>query len=341
MVLSHRGAAALLVASLGALAACASAGEGVRSPSGSAPATSAPTTASPTTTASPPGPTAVAPLTGLPLTSVEAARRPAVAVSVALGGSAPVPVGLAEADLVYQELDRPGTSRVVALYQSRDAARVGPVGPTSPADARLLRALRPVFAFAGGATGFVRQIDAEVATARNADLDASLFTGDSGGEAPYALTTSTSRLRASDPKAPAAVAGLLTFGDVAATAPSGSARSGRLSVTVTGRDPIVFGYAVGRGWTTPAGTTVANVVVQEVEYRTLTSSKGSTVQSATVVGQGRAVFGVGSWVVRGSWIRQGAATVTNYVDAAVRSVRLRPGATWVLMVPRGSTVALA
>lgn len=94
----------------------------------------------------------VAPLTGLPVSGGRAAG-PAVAVPLS-GGQ---PQGLGSADVVYEELASP--PRYVAVFQSHDAASVGPVGQTRPMDGQALSVLHPLTAYDGGTPSFIKVLD--------------------------------------------------------------------------------------------------------------------------------------------------------------------------------------
>ena len=111
------------------LAGC---GSGAGAGSSSFPlATSA--SSSPSSTASGttrPSPVATAPLTGLPAGSAAALASPIVVVDVQVIGGGVGLRGVGQADVVYQEFDNPGISRLIAAFQSQDAT-VGPVAATA------------------------------------------------------------------------------------------------------------------------------------------------------------------------------------------------------------------
>src|SRR6266851_7631305 len=143
-----------------ALAGC-SAGTGASpAPAGTRPAsgrTSDGRAGSTATAARPAGSTtstgSVAPLTGLAVPDA-IARRPAVAIAVASSD----PVGLGSADLVFGEMTSP--VRYLAVFQSDEASRVGPVTSTRPTDGQALSVLHPLLGYDGGTSEFISVLDA-------------------------------------------------------------------------------------------------------------------------------------------------------------------------------------
>jgi hypothetical protein len=279
-------------------------------------------------------PAGQAPLTGLSVTTQLALSRPVVGVAVAYvpGGSS---VGLGAADIVYQEFDRTGHTRLVAVYQSTQASSVGPVGATAPVDLRLLQLFRtPAYAFAGGPAGFVSQVKAPLVAPRSSASFPTLFRVGAGG-----LVTSTSTLLASDRGAPSPLSGVMTFGSAATPEPTGGPALHRLTIVVPGQVAEVFTWT-GSAWAGPGGTRLANVIFQVVLYKSITPHKSPTVGSAQVVGTGEATVIAGQHAAATIWARAQPGLVTTYTIKNV-PVGLVPGRTWVLLVPRGTRLEVS
>ena len=280
-------------------------------------------------------PAGYAPLTGLPMTSAAAVARPIVAVAVAIVPGAAAPKSLGSADLLYQEFDRTGRSRVLALYQSADAQLVGPVADTAPVDIRLLAPMAvPVYAFVGGPTGFVAQARADVVTPRSALTVPALFHSAGG------LFTSTSALRASAPRSLPAPPGLLSFDAVPAASAKGATKVTKVTIAVPGQPSQSWAWS-GKAWIGPGGLSRTNLVIQTVLYKTLTPSKGAAVASATVIGNGASTVLAANLAVKGTWGRPALLQTTSYADSAGLPFSLQPGPTLVLLVPAGTKVTLA
>ncbi len=292
------------------------------------------TTAAPaTTTRTASGP--VAPLTGLP-TSATVAARPAIAVRLPLDGG----IGLADADLVYQEYERATLVKVLAIFQSKDAGEIGPVGGVRPADPALLPSLRPLYANTGGASGTEGLLEKAAITQVTSSAAASAYRSGTAG-----LMTSTAGVLAAAPrgaKAPPAVLPMAGTGEAFTTSHAGKAST--ITLSPPGAPAETWTYsAAGRSWQrsgTP-GVAVANLILQNVEYKdVLLRDPDRSAQSARVLGRGTCTAVSGGTATPCSWYKRSPTAVTGYVDAASVPLRFAPGPTWVVLLPPGSKLAV-
>jgi hypothetical protein len=275
-----------------------------------------------------------APLTGMPVSDRVAAER-AVAVPVVETDGGTRPAGLSRADLVYQEFDRPGSSHLLAVYQSRTADRIGPVDITRPVDVRLLPVLRPAFAYAGGPAGFVVQVD-------NAGLHGvDRVTTPEAFHGSYTSTALVTRHAGHGLSAPPPV---LSFGAAGDPLGDHAGHTDRLSVRVPGQRTQVWSYeAATELWRRTkggSGVAVANVVVQRVAYKNVVNRHldGGATASALAVGHGRCVAVSRGRSVTCTWSRPGRERQTNYSDSTAAALQFRPGASWILLAPPGTRV---
>jgi hypothetical protein len=325
----------LLALPLGAalLAAGCGGGPAASLQPGDAAATSAAATSAAATPAPASGP--VAPLTGLP-TSAAGAARPAIAVRVPLEGG----IGLNDADLVYQEYERATLLRVLAIFQSKDAAEIGPVGQVRPADPALLPSLRPLYANTGGASGTEGLLEKAAITQITSSAAASAYRSGTAG-----LMTSTAGVLAAAPRgatAPPPVLPVASTGEAFTTSHAGKART--ITITPPGAPAETWTYsAAGKRWLrsgTP-GVAVANLVLQNVQYKeVLLRDPDRIAQSARVLGRGNCTAVSGSTATPCSWYKRSATAVTGYVDAATVPLRFAPGPTWFVLLPPGSKVTV-
>ena len=170
----------LVLAALGLLAAACSRGSGEQGGAGE--------------TTTPAGGRQLAPLTGLPVAS-EVARRPATTVKVDNSPQGRPQSGLDRADVVIEEKVEGTITRLLAVFQSQDAAPVGPVRSLRSTDVALVAPIGGVFAFAGGIPEFealVRKAPVVVVSERT---DGDAFDLRSVRQCPYNTYTSTARLR--------------------------------------------------------------------------------------------------------------------------------------------------
>ena len=277
-----------------------------------------------------------APLTGLPVPAA-IAKRPAVAVPLPLAGS----TGLDRADLVVEEYESPNAQRVVAVFQSRDAAQLGPVGEIRPLDPALLPILRPLYGNSGGGTGIAELLaKAKIANLSTAARPDSYTPGEAGP------VTSTEALRT--PPTAGALPPPPPFPRAAPGEPLATTglRSGRsLTVTAPGETAETWTWSpVSRRWSRPGvpGAEFTNIIVQTVEYKDVTlKDPARTVRSARVVGRGSCwAFSSDSYAA-GTWFKGTATRQTGYVDSAAVPLRFATGSVWVMLVPAGTSVVAA
>jgi hypothetical protein len=325
MIRSTRGIAAVALVASAVLAGCSPSAPPAAEPPADT-ASASPSTGSPSV--SPSGADgSPAPLTGQPVSPGISTRS---AVAVAVAGSSPV--GLDRADIVLEEISTP--IRWVAVFQSRDAATVGPVATTRPADTMILGVLRPAYAFRGGPTGMVQIAESSSVlavnsvrrpdrfTARGADLFASTTVIRSGVRAPAALPL----LVYAEPD-PIPAVGAKPARQVVLTLPRAAAQTWRYD------DKAKLWRRVSGG---PA-VAAANLIVQTVPYKQA-GRAGAEVPSARVFGSGASTVFPGPSAISGRWTKPGGAAVTNYVDSESVPVRLVPGNTWIVLAPTGATV---
>ncbi len=338
--LSRRSALRLGLAALGgtALAGCSP-----PPPSGSTPSGSP--SASPSTAPSPPN-YGTAPLTGLPASAAGIATRPAVVVDLYLDGSAPAATGLAAADVVFEEVTGRGARRLMAVYQSTDAPRIGPVADTWPSDIRTLPVLRPLVASRGGPQKFTNVLGStDGLTDVSYPGRSSAYTTQPGAPSPYNVYTSTAALYRLAPAGAAAPPGVLPFQEGGLPlATTGTVAARQVSVTVPGEPARVWSYDAGTRQWHRAGSAIAcaNLAVLVMPYRSVaTSNHGGSIRTAEVFGSGAAWVAAGAFAVHGSWSRKGAFGASLVLDASGFPARVVPGTTWMLYAPTGSTVVIA
>jgi hypothetical protein len=263
------------------------------------------------------------------------ASRPVVAVAVPSGPGLPAPIGLQAADVVYAGYPAGDATRYLALFQSRDPDRVGPVGPAAPEDSRLLDVMHPLYAFNDGPKRFVHPLSSTSIVALPRSAHAADYTVTLGK--PYALPSASLARAPSDSAAP-----IILVPHSRPLASSGVHGAHTLTITMPGRTPLTWRYdAKPHAWEAAGtgGATPTNVIVQVMPYRSvLDRSHGTPVRSPVIVGTGSCQVVSLDQTVDCIWSKPGRAKLTNYVDAAGVPLQFAAGPTWVLLVPPGSTV---
>jgi hypothetical protein len=334
--------ASVAVASLtAAVAAC---GQTPSNPVGSGVSTSGPASASAT-----PSPSAAssarppAPLTGLPAASAAVAARPAVALAV--GGA--TPLGLGSADIVYEEPGPP--VRYLAVYQSSQAARVGPITTINPSDRQVLAVLHPVVGYDGAAAPyFIKLLDATKVTDADYTTHPSLYKAAANGvtTTPRTLTQGVRGATSPPPTFQYRSTGTSLL------AATGVSRPTRVTLSIPGlsTQDWRFDSHADRWSLTRGGPAVraANLIVQDVRYKLVNINRkhGTIMRAAEVTGSGRAEVFSGSdsgsrgrgTAARGTWSKPHLRSLTNYFDSSGIPMAFLPGPTWIILAPPGTHV---
>ena len=296
------------------------------------------TTTAPATTTVPPSP--VAPLTGLDDPTGASLKRPALSVKVENTSFARPQAGLDQADVVYEEVVEGGITRLVAIFNSQVPDVIGPVRSVRAMDPDIIWPLGGIFTFSGGTSGNIDAAQAApvtIVTENNQDALIRNAPGQPSREAPHNLYGLGPQLFAVDGK-PVPPAPLFQY--YAKGAPPALA-SGVVSMHIGFSDSYDPTYVwdvpsgtwkrsmVGAPHTTSNGNQLAptNVVVQFTDYPA--ESDGRTVGEGDVW-----VFSDGT-VRTGRWIRPDHNQPARYVDPQGQPILLRPGSTWVELLPNG------
>lgn len=332
---SPRSAAVVLALVLSATA-CSGGGGSKQSAS---PTPSLSPTASPT-----PSPTP-APTTD-PLTGKALVRGPVVAVKVDNAPLArPYQRGITQAAVVYQELVEGGLTRFMAVFESRTATReVGPVRSGRETDIAIVREYaRPALSFSGAQPGVFALIRA--AARAHYVIDASY------DSAPYLYRAGERRRDArnffvvpanvgrrkggGDPKDIG-----LRFGPMAVGVPTRAFTAGfsTFSVMRVRYDAVRGTWVLSQqGRAVPVAP--ANVIIQFVRVRPsrFHDVHGMNTPLTTTTGAGKAIVLRDGQRIVGTWRRSGYGA-THFLDSRGRDVLLKPGATWIMLLPTSGGV---
>ena len=299
------------------------------------------TTPAPTsTTVAPP----TAPLTGLPDPGAASHGRPALSVKVENTDQARPQTGIDQADIVYEEVVEGNITRFIAIFNSTVPGVIGPVRSVRAEDPDIVWPIGGIFAYSGGAQVNVDAINAAPVHAVDETAAGDAMVRNEANQPPrdaphnlYGLGQKLFDL-GGDPKPPPALFQYLANG-APPVGPQG---------VIDFHVGFIGGYDPTWTWDAPSGTwkraidgtpqTVvggaqiapANVVVQFTPY--------SGEAEAQTVGEGDVwVFSDG--VLRtGRWQRPDKSQPAKYVDGFGQPILLRPGRTWVELLPAGSPV---
>jgi hypothetical protein len=347
----------LVALALGAslvLAACGGGEEQAATTDSTAPTTvPAATTTTSTTQVQVP----VSMLTGMPLPDQWVQARPVVAVKYDnVEGKSTPQVGIGAADVVYEVPVEGQVTRFLALFQSVDAAGIGPIRSARGSEIGLLDELnRPLFAWHGANALLDSHVRASTVVPRSFDDVPHLYYRDRARSSPYnSFALGTAEIRATAPDGSTGPStSVLRFADDDRAAPSPNALPAQ-SITVV--FPPAFGGRGGGGtavrfewdgarWVRfQAGHPhvdgasggqigVENVIIrftQAMDSGTVDQA-GSRVPTAQVIGEGEAwIFSAGK-VATGTWHKPDSMTPTTYRDVEGTEIALTPGKTWIAL----------
>lgn len=301
---------------------------------------------------------AIAPLTGLPALSPSMATRPAVIVKIDNDAAAVPQSGVDQADVVYEEVVEGGITRLLAVFQSQDAAVVGPVRSVRETDADIVRPIGGLFAYSGGIAPFVHLIDSTGITDVGAVDDGGAYDRSDLRAAPDNLYTSTTVLRERTPPRAGPPPPLFSYvGAHQAFSEPGETGASKVSVVMSPTVDVTWSYDassgqwvrstegvvqdVAEGASLTPGPPIAftNVIVQMVPYQNTgyVDPAGNPVPDADVVGSGPAVVLDAGKLVHATWSKPTPSSITTYeVDGA--PIRFLPGQTWVMLAPVGAAI---
>lgn len=296
-----------------------------------------------------PQPPPVAALTGVEVP--EPIKRPVLAVKIDNASAALPPDGLEEADIVFEEEVEGGLTRFLALFHSKDPEEVGPVRSGREADVDLLPPFQPVLGLSGAARPVEKMFrDAGVAFFQEEDDEArDAFYRVPDRIAPHNLFARTEALWALGEDLPHPTEAVFEFDE---EVPPGGRKAAAVAVTYStyanarwAWDPKTQRWQreqKGSPHATADGPTISsdNVVVMRVASRPgdRRDSSGNPTVELDVVGKGRAMFLRDGKVFNGRWRKDSPDDQVRWLDADGDAFALRPGQTWVEVLPLGDDV---
>jgi hypothetical protein len=304
---------------------------------------------SPTPTATPtPSPTPppnVSPLTGLP----GGRGKPVLVVKIDNTRPAHPQVGINKADIVYLEEVEGGLTRLAAVFSSTLPGTVGPVRSARQTDIDLFSQYGGVaYAYSGGQPAVVNMLHHAHLYLEPDGYGGGWFRG-SGRHAPYNLFASPTRLIKARPNAAVVHDVGFRFGPIL----PGMRASAGFDVSYKAAHVTWRWRGARKGFVlsmdgSPAGVAndgqiiASNVIVQYT--RVVASGLHDVNHNATpythTIGHGNAVFFRDGHYVSGTWSRPKASSGTAWFVGGKR-YPMRPGRTWVILVPTSSHIRLA
>ncbi len=349
---SFRRALCVALAGVAVLAACGGGGGATKatttveatstSSSSTSAATTSTTSAATTTTVAATTTTVAAaptfPLTGLPVDDAARLNRPALVIKINNVASARPQFGINQADVIFEEKIGTSVTRLLSVFQSTDAEKVGSIRSARASDLPILAALsKPLFMWSGANENLAPVVRRADATDLGYSQHSNLYTR--GRLLPdyteFFVSTPTAW-----PEAPAgqgAPAPILTYRTAGDPVPTGQ----KISSAAWSKN----GYVVEWAWDaakngflrTQAGTPhvdaagvqvlATNVVMMFVSYKSAFDDPRSP--EAVTVGKGDVWVLSNGVASGGTWERAKETDPFTFKDANGAAIKLTPGRTWV------------
>lgn len=299
-----------------------------------------------------PPPPVICPLTGTETSQEFQVDRPALAVKVENSPASRPQAGLEAADIVYEELAEGGITRFMAIYHCSDSRSIGPVRSARSVDPEILREYEPVLFGYSGANSAVL---AKVASTRGVvDLKhgnhGEAYERVKGRKSPHNLFTSTGSLRELSDVMGAPQTGLVFT--TAETEASSGVTGTAVDFTFTNGALVRYEYQpsslvyfrfhgntahIGNNGRQISATNVVILMVSVTEGTT-SDSVGNISPEIEVVGSGAATVLWGGRAWKGRWERKGLSDHTRLYGSSGEVLALRPGNTWIHLVPAGRKI---
>jgi hypothetical protein len=276
-----------------------------------------------------------------------APARPPLAVKVENSVDAYPLAGLERADVIYEEPVEGGVTRFAALFQCRDATRVGPVRSARTTDPRILRQYsdQALLAYSGANQAVTTALDEAGAVSLTETSAGNAYVRDDSRSAPHNLFVSTKALyriakRAVDFSLPGKV---FRFEE---EVPDPSKPRTSASVSFSASNVVGWEWTDDR-WVrqldgepmlSDKGTPIAvdNVVIQEVVVTDsdIVDVAGFPSPDVKLTGRGRVWILRDGRLVVGRWQRGSLGDVTIFETRGGEEIALRPGTTFIQLVPK-------
>ena len=306
-----------------------------------------------------PPPPPPCPLTGLPPAGGKPVpQRPVAAVKVENTVDAYPLVGLQNADIIYEELVEGGITRFMAVYQCKDAPKVGPVRSARTTDPKILVQFnkRPILGYSGAQLAVTNALKHAGIAAYDETTGGSAFSRAPAPRViPHNLFVSVPKLyaRAGTAAHQPAPKPVFSYG-VKVQNPSRKVTSASIPFSTSSVGDWKWNAVAGTWVRQYNGTPmmlesagplqVTNVLVQEVVVTpstTLFDVNHMPSPEVTLVGSGRVWLLRNGRMVQGTWQRTGPYARTTFTTKKGDVLTLAPGTTFVELMPKGMTPTFA
>lgn len=289
------------------------------------------------------------PLTGVRVGDSALAQRRPIVVRYGNDRAARPHAGISQADVVMEEvMDAWWITRLAAVFLQEEPAQVGPVRSARPANIEMLPAFDGVFVYSGASVGVMQLLAQQSFDLIHEGREGDLFYRSATRSSPHNLFTSIAairqRLAVRGIERPVTLRGW-TF---SAEAPVGEAAQ-RVEIPYPSTSTVTWTWdgsaGVYRRWVQGEAYTdlntgqqlgCANVIIlyaRHWESDIVEDSRGATAIGIALRGGERVQIVRDGRVIEGYWWRAEAHWLPQFIDANGQHIPLKPGRSWIQIVP--------
>jgi Protein of unknown function (DUF3048) N-terminal domain/Protein of unknown function (DUF3048) C-terminal domain len=291
------------------------------------------------------------PLTGVEADDESLLDRRVLAVKIENAPEARPQMGLAEADIVYEQEAEGGITRFNVLYHCQDADRIGPIRSARPVDPAILQQYRdPLFAHAGSVDAVLREVKEAGIEQINCNFEEETCPRDENFEAPHDVFTSTDALRDFSNTVGEAPEPVFAFDE---DLPEDAQKGRVVNLNFSPVANVFWKYRNNRDaylrfhdedtheLEDGSQVSATNVVVMLVERDNtrIVDPAGNPVPDFDLIGRGDLLVFRNGKVIEGTWERPDEDDVTELIDRRGDEIALAPGQTWVELFPTDAPAA--
>ena len=296
------------------------------------------------------------PLSGVHVDDPNTIRRRPIMVRYGNDSAARPHSGISQAEVVFEDvMDAWWITRITAVYLQHQPEQAGPLRSARPVNVELLPAFDGVLVFSGASIGVTQLLAQQPFDLVHEGSNGDLFYRGTDRPAPHNLYTSVAAVRERMGALGWERAADLRGFTFSADAPSGQSVS-RIDIPYPSTSTVAWtwdgGAGVYRRWVKGARYTeqltgeqvgCENVVVlyaKHWESDIVEDSRGSTSIGIALRGGERVQIFRDGRVIEGFWWRQDGNRLFQFVDANGQHIPLKPGNTWIQLVPTSYSLGL-
>ncbi len=299
----------------------------------------------------------VNPLTGQPAANPALAQRRPILVRFGNDPAARPPTAISQAEVVLEDvMDAYWVTRLSAIFLEADPVEVGPIRSARPVNIELAPAFDAVFVYSGASTGTAQALAQQPMDRVYDGSGDQLFYRGGTHAAPHNLYTNLEKVRAWVKSKGWERLVSLRGWTFASAVPTSATPAERVDIPYPATSAVAWTWDAGAGvyrrWAQGVAYTDAatkqqvgceNVVILYARHwdtEIVEDSNGAKAIGIALRGGGRVQMLRDGRIVEGTWWRRDANWLPQFIDAQGQPIPLKPGHTWVQIVPLAYQVSV-